>query len=75
MMQLSQALAQVKENSGRDALRPLRLHLAMGSTASHLAAFVTAYAAQESPDRHIVCTTGPYGDVIGALASPIHEGL
>jgi len=69
-MQFSEALALVRANSQRTDCAPLRLHLAAGFTANHLAMFMTAHAAATRQDRRVSCSTGRYGDVVMALDDP-----
>ena len=66
-MLASEALALVRENARREGKPKFGLFLAVGFTANQVATFVTAAAARRRPDRHVVCSIGQYGDVIGAL--------
>jgi FkbH-like protein len=69
-VQFWEALAFVRANAQRADRMDMRLHLAAGCTANHLATFVTAVAVGRKPDRHITCSLGPYGDVVAALGVP-----
>jgi hypothetical protein len=66
-VQFREALRIVQENSSRD-LPPFRVLLACGFNPLHLQTLLCAHSQLRMPGRHVLLSTGLYGDLWGTLS-------